>query len=136
MELKAKSVFFSAAATENLESGYLRFKRIEVNLGGGMSELKFTVPVSGFYHFQLNAIVKNLGTNFVVSFLLGGVLQQNFKVDCNNCSTQVVSLVKTCYLKPKEEVYLHKAPGTSGIITGGGPYDSFSTFTGWLVEEV
>jgi len=135
VELKAKSVYFFVAMTENLESGYLLFKRMDVNVGGAMSEWKFTAPVAGIYHFQFSAIVHNLGTNFTIAIGVGSDFHQYTKIDCQNCSTQFVSLVRTCHLNAKDKVWLYKPPGTSGTIAGGGSYDSHSNFAGWLVEE-
>ena len=122
--------------TENLESGYLTFKRFEVNVGSAMRESKFTAPVAGIYHFQFNAVVhNNVGNNFIISMGVGGVFHINTKIICQNCTTQFVSMVRTCHLNAKDEVWLYKPPGTSGIIAGGDPYDAHSNFAGWLVEE-
>ena len=100
-----------------------------------MSEWKFTAPVAGTYYFQFNGIIHNISPNFMISMVVANVLRVNTKIECQNCSTQFVSFARTHHLNEKAEVYLYKPPGTSGIITGGGPYDSHSYFIGWLVEE-
>jgi len=123
--------------TENLESGNLVFKRFYVNVGDAMRESKFIAPVAGIYHFQFNAIVlnNNVGNNFIIAMGVGSDFHLYTKIYCQNCSTQFLSMVRTCHLDVNDKVWLYKPSGTSGIIAGGGPYDAHSNFAGWLVEE-
>jgi len=135
VELKTKSVYFHVAMTENMSSGQLSFRRVDINVGGAMSEWKFTAPVAGTYYFQFNGIINHVGPDFMISMVVGNVVHVKTRIECANCSTQFVSFARTWHLNANNEVSLYKSTGTSGIITGGGPYDSHSYFIGWLVEE-
>ena len=100
-----------------------------------MGEWKFTAPVAGTYYLQFNGIIHNIGPDFMISMAVNNVVRVKTKIGGQNCSTQFVSFAKTWYLNEKDEVYFYKPPGTSGIVTGGGSYDSHSYFSGWLLEE-
>ena len=121
--------------TENLESGFIPFRSRDINVGGAMGEWKFTAPVSGTYHFHFYGIVHNPGLNFRISIGDRSLAWQYTEIKCQNCSTQFVSLASTFHLDAKHEIWLYKPPGTSGILAGGGYYDSYSYFVGRLVEE-
>ncbi len=135
IEVKTRSIYFHVIMTENISAGFLRFKRRDLNIGNAMDEWKFTAPVSGTYHFHFYGIVHNPGSNFKMSIGDGSHALQFTEIKCQNCSTQFVSLASTFHLNARDKIQLYKPPGTSGIIAGGGFYDSYSYFVGWLVEE-
>lgn len=137
MDVKTKIVHFFVTKNESFAgSGYMRFDKEFLNIGGAMNLTTgvFTVPVNGTYHFEFTGYKDTSDTDLTIFLQVNGPNGGFFGTSiASGPSGKYTSLYLTAslQLKVNDQVILSKS--TSGVLYEAG--SSMTQFTGWLVEE-
>ena len=138
VDIKTKNVHFYVQRKSEfrlpIKGGYnLKYENEWLNVGGGMNKDTgiFTVPVSGIYHFDFNAVKSKSYGSVMIYLLINGVpLATAFLDDLPNHQLSA-SITGSWGLKAKDQVKIY-VYGEGGLYADGHFYTHFA---GWLVDE-